>query len=212
MSVQAEIERKISRLPPGEVFRPTLFGDLGTRTSVDQALSRLARRGEIERIQKGIYVKPGKGRFVSRTLPRAEQVARSLAASRGRPVQLHGAEAARQLGLTTQQPAHTVLLTTGISKPRKIRVGRSEAELRPASERKLLLAGRPSGTAVSALWYLGKKGVTEEVLAAVRQKLGPEEFEVLYAHRAELPQWMREALEAFEEAGTHGRAVSSSAA
>lgn len=212
MSVQTEISKKISRLPAGKAFRPTLFGGLGTRASIDQALSRLAKRGEIERIQRGIYVKPGKGRFVARTLPRAEEVARTLAAARGRPVQLHGAEAARQLGLTTQQPAYTVLLTTGISKPRKIRVGRSQAELRPASERKLLLAGRPAGMAVSALWYLGKEGVTREVLAAVRQKLGPEEFEVLYAHRAELPQWMREALEAFEEAGTHGRALPSPAA
>ena len=212
MSVQAEIVKKISKLPAGKVFQPGLFGGLGTRASIDQALSRLARRGEIVRIQQGIYVKPGKGHFVARTLPRAEEVARTLAAARGRPVQLHGAEAARQLGLTTQQPAHTVLLTTGLSKPRKIRVGRSEAELRPASERKLLLAGRPAGTAVSALWYLGKVGVTQEVLAAVRQKLGPEEFGVLCAHRAELPQWMREAVDTFEEAGTHGRAIPSPAA
>lgn len=208
MSVQSEIKKKISQMPSGQAFQPSLFGAIGARAAIDQALSRLARTGEIERIQQGIYVKPGKGRFVSRTLPRAEQVARTIAEAQGRPLQLHGAEAARQLGLTTQHPTRTVLLTSGISKSRRIRVGESEVEIRPASARKLLLAGSPAGTALSALWYLGSQGVTPEVLAAVRQKLGAEEFEVLLERRAEYPQWMRDALEAHLEARKHGRALS----
>lgn len=212
MSVQKAISGKINSMKGGTVVRPASFAHLGSRSSVDQALSRLAKSGQIERVQQGIYVKPGRGRHVARALPRAEQIARSIAASNGKPVQVHGAEAARRLGLSTQQPAETVLLTTGLSKPRRIRVGSSVAELRPASERRLILAGRPAGTALSALWYLGKEEVTPEVVNTIRRKLPPEEFKALFARRTELPQWMREALEGHQKAWMHERSLPETAA
>ena len=84
-------------------------------TAVAQTLSRLARRGQIQRLGKGLYYRPRQTAFgLSR--PNTAEI-RSLTL-RQRGVFPAGIAAANLLGFTTQNAARIELSTDGLSLPR----------------------------------------------------------------------------------------------
>lgn len=197
MNVSAKVRQKIQRMPVGRPFLSSQFLEIGRRTAVDQALSRLVKAGGIVRMRRGIFVKPKKNRYAGEILPGPEVVAEVLAKASGWKFQIHGAEAARRFGLSTQTPVRTIFYTNGPS--RHVRIGNLAAELKRVSQRKLVLAGRPAGEALSALWYLGKEGVTPEVFERIRTQLPPEEFTALLGKKAVMPAWLSEATSRYEK-------------
>ena len=186
------IRARIEAMPLGEPFTPMTFLACGTRAAVDQTLSRLVRAGVIERVSRGVFVRPEQSSFVGKVMPEPLKVAETVAKTTGAVVQIHGAEAARRLGLTTQVPTQPVFVTSGASK--RIRVGKMEIRLQHVCSRKLALAGRPAGLALAAMWYLGKKEVTPAIVEQIRRRLGASEFEVLRSAVSAMPAWMSDAL------------------
>lgn len=133
MSTMERITQHIESLPAGTVFASGSLLALGRRAAVDQALSRLARSGEILRVARGAYVRPKVNRFLGRVIPEAREIVEALAAARGETLMVHGAEAVLRLGLTTQVPARTLFYTSGSS--RRLRVGGQEVVLNHAGAR-----------------------------------------------------------------------------
>lgn len=199
MSVMQQVRACIDQQPLGKPFTPALLLTYGSRSAVDQALSRLAKAGEIERLGRGLFVRPEISRFAGRVMPDASAVAEALAERTGAVVGIHGAEAARRLGLSTQMSMQPVFNTTGPS--RRLRVGNLEMRLSHVSPRKLALAGRPAGMALSALWYLGREAVMPETIEKLRQRLPAEEFTVLLQNKSVMPAWMSDAFLRFEQRG-----------
>ena len=151
-TVQA-IRNRINEIGMGEPFTSTQFNALGTRAALDQTLSRFVKKGEIARISRGVFVRPKKSRYVGEVLPEPSKVAQAIASVHRETIQVQGAEAARLLGLTTQMPLQAVFYTSGPN--RKLKLGNLLLTLKHVAQRKLALAGKPSGLALSALWYLG---------------------------------------------------------
>jgi hypothetical protein len=143
-------------------------------------------------------VRPKINRFVGNVMPEPIKVAEMIAKTTGSIIQVHGAEAARQLELTTQVPIQPVFSTSGPSK--RIRVGKMEIHLQHVCPRKLTLAGRPAGLALAAMWYLGKKEVTPSLIEKIRCKLALSEFEVLKSATSAMPAWMSDAIFQHERA------------
>ncbi len=195
------IRERIAAMPIGEPFTPTAFLDCGTRASVDQTLSRLIKAEAIERVTRGVFVRPEISRFVGKVSPSPIKVAETVAKITGAVIQVHGAEAARRLELTTQVPTQSVFVTSGPSK--RIHVGKMEIRLQHVCQRKLALAGRPAGLAIAAMWYLGKTGLTPSLIEKIRHKLGLSEFEVLKSATNAMPAWMSDAIFRDEQASTH---------
>lgn len=191
------IRERIASHPAGEPFTPALFAGLGSRAAIDQTLMRLTKAGNIERIGHGLYIVPKTGRFGIKTMPAPEQVARIVAEAEGATIEIHGAEAARRLGLSTQMPAQVVFQTTGSS--HQIRLGKLIVQLKHVAPRKLALAGRPAGQALSALWYLGRSQVTPDTFRQIAKKLPASEFEALSQAKASMPAWMVETLTHYEQ-------------
>ena len=191
MNTMAHIREEMARIPEGEPVASLTFLQAGSRAAVDQALSRLVREGVLSRVARGVYVRPKRNRFVGEVSPEPLRIAEAVAKASGTIVEIHGAEAARRFGLTTQVPATPVFLTNGSS--RKMHVGNLVVELRRTAPRKLYFAGRPAGQALSALWYLGRGGVTSKVIKTLRGILPPEEFEALRGATQVMPSWMAEA-------------------
>jgi len=52
----------------GQIFSVADFLDLGPRSTVDQALSRLARQGKIHRVRRGLYELPRIGKLLNRPM------------------------------------------------------------------------------------------------------------------------------------------------
>lgn len=183
------IMRYAERLPEGTPIVPKRLLHLGSRAAVDQALSRLARRGKLLRAGRGVYVCPVQTRFGPRA-PAAEKVVRGVAQQRGETVARHGAAAANALGLTPQVPTRTVYLTTGPS--RELHLGRQVVELKHAPHWQLALPGRQAGEVVRVLAWLGPtKGL--EVLSSL--KLSRSCREEMASLSAILPPWMAEAVD-----------------
>lgn len=159
---------------------------LGSRAAVDQALSRLVRRGELMRVGRGVYVLPVESRFGQRS-PSVEKTVAGLAAARGERITNSGAMAANALGLTTQVPVKHVFLTSGSS--RTLTLGRERIELRHAPAWQLALAGRRAGEAIRALAWLGRDKA-DTATHAVRQRLSEDEREELASVSAQMPGWL----------------------
>ena len=102
-SLSQRIEKHASDLPEGAVLHPKALLHLGSRTAVDQALSRLARSGRLLRVCQGVYVHPVETRFGSRP-PAVDKVVASLSTLRGETITPCGGAEANALGLTTQVP------------------------------------------------------------------------------------------------------------
>lgn len=190
------IRQRIEGIPIGEPFRPTAFLECGTRASVDQTLTRLIKTGTIARVARGVFVRPEVSRFVGNVMPEPSKVAEAIAKTTGAVVQVHGAEAARKLELTTQAPTQPVFMTSGPSK--RIRMGAMEIRLQHICPRKLALAGRPAGLALAAMWYLGKKEVTPSLIEKIRRKLSSNEFEALKSATNAMPAWMSDVMFQYE--------------
>ena len=159
----------------------------GSRSVVDRTLSRLAARGEIQRLARGVFVRPRTSRFVGAVLPDVLEVVEAIARSNGETVQVHGAEAARRFKLSTQVPTAPVFHTSASS--RTIRISNITVRMvHTSNRRRLQFAGEAAGAALSALWYLGKNNVTPETVATIEDALGPAEFQRLCS--ADLPGQM----------------------
>jgi hypothetical protein len=197
MTTAKLVKQKISRLKRGEPFTSSKFRALGERTAVDKALSRLVASGEIRRVVKGVFVRPTINRYVGEVLPEPWKVAKVIAESAGEKVEIHGAEAARRFGFSTQVPVRPVFYTTGAS--RRFMLGNLEVVLKKVAKRKLKLSGSIAGQALSALWYLGKENVTAETFERLWQELPQEEYASLKSVESSMPGWMTHALHEFEQ-------------
>jgi hypothetical protein len=105
------------------------------------------------------------------------------------------------MGLSTQVPSQPVFYTSGPS--RRVQLGRMEVTLKHVSPRKLAMAERPAGIALTALWYLGKRLVTLETIERIRTRLPHEEFEALQSATRVMPGWMHDVFIQFEENQQH---------
>jgi hypothetical protein len=186
----ALIRQRIEETPTGEPFTPSEFLAYGTRAAVDQALSRLVKAELIMRVIRGVFVRPRISPVVGKVRPTPLKVAELI--TKGDTIQVHGAEAARRMELSTQVPMRPVYLIPGPS--RVFYLGKLKVTMRQTSRRKLLLAGRPAGLALTAMWYLGKREVTPTLVGKIRRKLGAEEFEALKSVINLMPAWMRAAM------------------
>ena len=181
----------------GALLCPSALLHLGNRAAVDQALSRLARRGQLMRVCQGIYVRPIQTRFGSRP-PTVEKVITSLSELWGETIVPCGGAAANALGLTTQVPVRPVYLTSGPN--RKLRLGELTVELRRAPRWQLAAPHRTAGDVVRALSWLGPDEV-DSGLQAVGRTLSADDFQDFAAWRAVMPAWMAEPVSAMVSDG-----------
>src|SRR5260221_707329 len=104
MNTNQTIRKQAMSIPKGKPFATTKFLSLGKRAAVDQAISRLVKAGEITRVARGIFVRPEKNKYLGAVIPNPTKIAELIAQNTGSTIQVHGAEAAYRLALTTQIP------------------------------------------------------------------------------------------------------------
>src|SRR5579875_1730699 len=159
-SIDSRILARIHGLGRGSVFVSTDFLDLGSREAIDIALHRLARKGTIRRLARGVYDFPKQHPVLGLLSPPADAVARALAGRDRTRLQPAGAYAANILGLSEQVPAKAVFLTDGPS--RTVQIGPTTIHLRRTTPRNMEAAGRLSGLLMQALRELGEEHITPE--------------------------------------------------
>jgi hypothetical protein len=164
------------------------FLDIGTRASVDQALSRLSRAGVLRRVGRGLYDLPRSHPWFGTLSPQAEKAAETMAARTGQKLRMSEAASANALGLSEQVPGKLVFQTDGRS--RKLRIAGQEVELRHRSLREMALSAHPTAMIVSALRSLGKDHVNLRLLDKLRANLSEKDRRILLKELPLVAAWM----------------------
>jgi len=189
--VQTIDDKLISRIygsGRGSAFTPNSFLDLGSRAAVDKSLSRLATKGTIRRLTRGLYEYPRQHPELGQLSPDIEKVAKALAGKDRIRLQPAGAYATNLLGLSEQVPAKVVFLTDGPS--RTVRFGRQEIQLRLTTPRNMAAAGRLSGLLMQAFRHLGRAHITPERMEHLKRTLPAKERQQLLKDLRLAPAWM----------------------
>ncbi len=189
LSVEQRILYRIRAKGRGWVFSARHFLDFGSRESVDTALSRLAARGSVRRLGRGLYDYPKISKTLGILSPSIDAVAKEIAGKNNSKIKISGAQAANVLGLSTQVPARIVYLTDGPS--RQLRVGKQTIVLKHTSPRVMSTADKGSGTVIQALQYLGKDNVTPVVISKIKSTLADFDRKELAKDIKTAPDWMK---------------------
>lgn len=162
---------------------------MGQYAAVRQALSRLARAGNLRRVHRGYYDLPRSHPVLGQTAPDPMAVVRSLMADSSAQWQVSGAYAANLLGLSEQVPAKIVILTDGV--PRRVQLDKLTLIFRRAAPRNLLAAGRPAGLVIQAIRHLRANGLAPTALARLRDRVDAPTRKELARLVPQLPAWMQ---------------------
>lgn len=171
-SIDSTIVSRIYGKKRGWVFTPIQFLDLGSRAAVDQALSRLVKKGSIRRVIRGIYDYPRYSDLLDQWLsPDLHQVAQVLSGKFGWRIQPSGDTALNLLGLSTQVPSTLVYLSDGPARTYKI--GNRQVVFRRTTSKIASLKFSESALIVQALMALGKQRVNKRVVGKIRDQFQP---------------------------------------
>jgi hypothetical protein len=176
----------------GWVFTPRDLSALGDPRSVGMALTRLARKGIIRQLARGLYDYPIDHPTFGRIPPSADAVAKALAARDASRLQPAGAYAANILGLSEQVPTRIVFLTDGPS--RRVKFGQQEIVLKRTTPRNMATAGRKSGTVIQALRHIGQRNVNDKTMAILKRQLTKKDRAQLLKDLRYAPGWIADIL------------------
>lgn len=147
-SINRQIDAKVKRSKPGQIFLPSDFKDLGTSTAIRKALSRLVEQKILIRMGQGIYVTAVHDNVFGKVLPSMEEIAAALAKKEHVKIMPTGQFALNKIGLSTQVPMKMVFLTNGTKK--NINIGSSSIVFQPTTTKKLAMVG-----SITSLLFLG---------------------------------------------------------
>jgi predicted transcriptional regulator of viral defense system len=176
------------------VFCAKDFFDLGSRTAIDQAFSRLARAGQLRRVGRGLYdwpdtlvIKKPSGTIRKEIPPDHHAALDAISRKDGIKIYPSGLAAANSYGLTTAVPVQPIYTTDGSS--RKVKIGDKTIMLRGASRKVLSWNNRPAFDVIQALFWLGRILVKNPEVVKELQKLPDKVKKDLSKGRNLLPSW-----------------------
>jgi hypothetical protein len=120
---------------------------------VDKALQRLTAHGQLARIDRGLYYRPGTNALTRKpTTPDVRAIVDAVVRRDQTRVIVDGLTAANDLGLTTAVPARVTVLTDARLRP--IQVGHQRIVFQTVAPSRLYWAARPAMRVVQALYWL----------------------------------------------------------
>jgi hypothetical protein len=205
MSIADDI-KALMQADSGRVWCARDFANLGGRTTVDSALSRMTADNVIARVDHGLYYLPWLNKLTSLPSAPDHMAVIDAVARRDRlQVLVDGMTAANNMGFTNAVPSKVVVLTTGRLKP--IDLGNLQIVFKHVAPSRLAWTGRPAAQLVQALVWL-RDVDQEHVRRRLSQILADPDHGIairddLHDGMGLLPGWLqptiKTALEAFQD-------------
>lgn len=171
-TIEDKILTKSKKCGRGSVFFVSDFISYGNRNAVNKALERLAEKGLMLRVARGIYCYPKIEKIygLGPIPPSLEDIAEAMAKRDGAKIVPTGLYAQYQLGLTQQVPMNVVYLTNGIS--RTINVGEGKSiKFKHSSPRYFAIRSQLALLLTTALKDWKVENLTEEQISIIKTKL-----------------------------------------
>jgi len=172
----------------GWVFTPSEFSSMGDQRVVSVALTRLARKGIIRPLARGLYDYPKKDPKLGILSPSVDAVARALSFRHSIRLQPSGGYAANLLGLSDQVPMKVVFLTDGIN--RRVQIGKLQIILKRTSPRNMASAGKTSGLVIQALRHVGQHHIDDKIIQKLKQRLSAKDKKQILSDLRHAPVWV----------------------
>ncbi len=172
-SIDSKILSRIYGRGKGCVVTPGDFLDLGSRQAVDLALHRLAKKGTLRRLARGLYDYPRTDPDLGPLSPTTDAIVKALKGRDRILLQPSGGYAANLLGLSDQVPMKIVFLTDGPA--RRVQLGKQVIMLKHTTPRAMATAGRVSGLVIQALRHIGQRYVDDAIVARLQKRLSDDD-------------------------------------
>ena len=189
-----QVRARIKNASPGDIFIPADFSDLAEARKITMCLSRLHEDGTIEKIKRGVYMKPRYSRLLNRSVPpREDAVARAIARNYGWTIVPCGDAALNMLGLSTQIPAVWLYVSDGPYKTYETEGIRFQFK---HTDRKNELIGVSETTAmiIQALRALGKENIDSQAISYLSGRLDAKEKRQILQESLYVTVWIYEAI------------------
>lgn len=200
MDIKSQIAAIVGAAAPGQAWTPADFAHIGSRDAVDKALQRMARDGDLRRIDRGLYDRPTVNPLTKRpSRPDYRAVVDAIARRDRLRILVDGMTAANDLGLTDAVPARVTIHTD--ARRRSIKLDNLDIAFKLTAPSRLYWAGRPAMRVVQALHWL------KDTLASDRSRVldrlakvladptyGPAIHRDLVEGFAAMPAWMQKLL------------------
>lgn len=192
-TLEKRIIRSISARGFVWAFSSKDFAHLGSRAGIDIALHRLAEKGTIRRVCRGIYDLPKHSALLDQPLsPDLDAVANAIARKFGWRIQVNGASALSLLGLSQQVPGRVVYTSDGPN--RDFKVGKNSITFKHIPPKDAGFDYRESSIIVQGLKSLGADRVTTTTIAAIRRWLDPRLRKKVLRDTQVTTGWIHEAI------------------
>lgn len=189
ISLDDKVVTKIKKAKRGSLFFTEDFLTFGSAKAVAKALERLAEKGGISRVARGIYARLETDPLIGELKPSTEAIAEAISKRDKARIMPTGVLALNALGLSTQVPMNVVYLTDGAA--RKIDLGRRKILFKKSAPKNLSAIGKISGLVIQALKEIGKEYVTESEIQLIIKQLEKEEPYRLEHDIRLAPEWIR---------------------
>ena len=191
-----QVRTRIENAAPGEIFIPADFSDLAEARRITMCLSRLYEDGTLEKVKRGIYMKPRYSALLNRSVPpREDAVAKAIARNYGWTIVPCGDTALNMLGLSTQIPVVWLYVSDGPYKTYETDGIRFQFK---HTDRKNELIGVSETTAllIQALRALGKDHIDSQTVSYLSGKLCEAEKRQILQESRYITAWIYEAVKA----------------
>jgi len=192
LSSDIQILAKIKKAKRGALFFINDFVTFGKPDTIRQALQRLVKSGEIDRVAAGIFVRSQKDEIIGKIMPDIENIAKAIARRDRARIIPTGDYALNRLGLSTQVPMNIVYLTDGTA--RKVKIDNYTIVFKKVAPKNVAAIGKISRLVIQALKTIGKENVTEKEIRSIQTVLQNEKTAHLEYDIRLAPAWIQEIL------------------
>jgi hypothetical protein len=189
IGLEYKIVAKLKKAKRGSLFFTEDFLKFGSAKAVAKTLERLATKGDISRVTRGIYARLEIDPFIGELKPSTEAIAEAIRKRDKARIMPTGVLALNALGLSTQVPMNVVYLTDGAA--RKIDLGKRKILFKKSAPKNLSAIGKISGLVIQALREIGKENATESEIQIILKQLEKEEPYRLEHDIRLAPEWIR---------------------
>lgn len=187
-----QVKKRIQDANDGSVFIPSDFFDIAEAVKINMCLDRLEETGELQRVMRGIYVKPRYSSLLNKNVPpRSDDIAKAIARNYGWTIVPCGDTALNMLGLSTQVPAVWLYVSDGPYKTYEAD-GMTLKFKHTDNKNEIINITYKTALVVQALKALGKSNVTDKELRSISKLLTENEKAEMLLEAKRVTAWVYE--------------------
>lgn len=188
-SISSQILERIKYGDHDSVYVTTDFLDLGEYHTVRQALLRLEKAGNIQKVMRGVYYNPKYSKLIGEyEAPSPGKVAEALARKFNWTIAPCGDTSLNLLGLSTQVPAKWSYISDGPY--HKFEVGNLMIEFKHRNNREISGMSPMTALVIQALKALGKNNIEDDHISAIKRRLTDDDKNTLLSEAKQSTVWV----------------------